>query len=168
MKKLLIPIASVFFVTFSFAQRGFGFGAGFSTSKAPLLNAKYFFGQNAVSLGGSYQVYNNALGKKLDLTPGDTVIGNGDYFYSIDLGYTRMINENFSIAGEISFGKKNFYQNITKSSFSDGGYHIIYDTKSEIGVGVFATYYFSETFGVFAGYNTIRQASIGLDVRFIQ
>src|SRR5215467_9183546 len=153
MKRVLLLTIIIFFVTFSFGQQGFGFGVGFSTSKAPFVNAKYFFDKNAVSIGASYQAFNDALGKKHDVMPSDTfVIGDGDYFYSIDLGYTRMINEKFSISGEVSFGKKMFYQNIGNSSYSDGGYYINDKKKSEIGGGVFATYYFSETLGVFAGY----------------
>ena len=169
MKRVLVLTVVIFFVTFSFGQQGFGFGAGFSTSKAPLINFKYFFGQNAVSLGASYQVFNDALSKKEDsFLPNAVVIGDGDYFYSIDVGYTRMISDNFSISGEISFGKKKFYQNVTDDSFSQGGYHVIYKTESKIGAGVFATYYFNETFGIFAGYNSLRQASIGIDVRFVK
>lgn len=167
MKKYLILTAAIFFVRFSFSQQGFGFGVGFSTSKAPMVNVKYFFDQNAVSLGGSYQVFNDALGKKLDeIKPGANVIGDGDYFYSIDIGYTRILNEKFSISGEASFAKRIFYQNFTDNSFSEGGYHHTYKTVSELGVGAFGTYYFNDVLGVFAGYNTRRGAFLGIDLRF--
>ncbi|HEY1870182.1 MAG TPA: hypothetical protein VGG71_03945 [Chitinophagaceae bacterium] len=169
MKRYLILTAAVFFVIFSFGQQGFGFGVGFSTSKAPMVNVKYFFDRNAVSLGGSYQAFNDALGKKLDEPkPGASVIGDGDYFYSVDIGYTRILNEKFSLSGEVSIAKKIFYQNFTDYSFSQGGYHHTYKTISETGIGVFGTYYFNDVLGVFAGYNTKRQAFIGLDVRFLQ
>jgi len=50
MKKYSILLLCIFFVIAASAQNGFGFGVGMSTSKAPLVNVKYFFDKNAVSV----------------------------------------------------------------------------------------------------------------------
>jgi hypothetical protein len=169
MKKSFTLLPLIFLTTLSYGQRGFGFDAGFSTSKAPMLAVKYFIDKNAASIGMSYQVFNNALGKKEDdVIPGTVAIGDGHYFYSIDVGYTRILSEKFAVSGEISFASKKYYQNLSDNSFSQGGYHRIYKTESEVDVGALLFYYFSDTFGLFGGYNSIRQASIGVEFRFLR
>jgi hypothetical protein len=168
MKRYLLLIACIFFVAFSFGQQGFGFGVGFSTSKAPFVNGKYFFGNNAVFVGVSYQVFNDAVGKKEDdILPGSEAYGDGHYFFSGDFGYTRILNDKFSLSGEISIAQRTHFQNLFLTNALDQTYHRTLNKLCIVGAGAFVTYYFNETFGVFAGYNSIRQASIGLDVRFV-
>ena len=166
MKKYLVLIPSIFFVLLTSAQRGFGFDVGMATSKAPMIAVKYYIDKNAPSIGFSYQVFNDALGKEQDLTAGSTAIGDGDYFYSFDIGYTRVLSEKFSIAGEVSIGTKKHYQNLRDDNASSGGYHRILKTESVVGGGGFVFYNISETFGIFAGYNSLREGTFGLEVRF--
>ena len=64
MKKYLVLATVIFLVIFSNAQKGFGFDLGIATSKAPMFDVKYFLNENAFSIGLSYQVFNDALGKK--------------------------------------------------------------------------------------------------------
>jgi|GEM_PF-1386067 len=169
MKKSFTLLSLFFLTALSYGQRGFGFDAGFSTSKAPMVAIKYFIDKNAASIGMSFQVFNDALGKKEDdVIPGTIAIGDGHYFNSIDVGYTRILSENFAISGEISFASKKYYQNLSDNSFSQGGYHRIYKTESQVNAGAFLFYYFSDAFGMFVGYNTIRQASIGVEFRFLK
>lgn len=168
MKKYLLFPALIFFVTFSFGQKGFGFDVGFSTSKAPMMDVKYFVNKNAGSIGFSYQVFNDALGKKEPgVIPGTNAIGDGDYFYSVDIGYTRVLNEKFCISGEISIGQKIFYQNLSDITFAQGGYHRTVSKKSEVGGGASLTYDINDNVGIFAGYNSIRQGSLGIQFRFL-
>jgi hypothetical protein len=169
MKKSFTLLPLIFLTALSYGQRGFGFDAGFSTSKAPMVALKYFIDKNAASIGASYQVFNDALGKKEDeILQNDFAIGNGDFFYSIDVGYTRLLSEKFSVSGEVSFVKRKYYRNLSNNSFPVGGYHIIYDTKSEVDFGGFVTYYFNDLVGIFVGYNSIRHASIGVEFRFLK
>jgi len=168
MNKYLILIPSVFFVLLTSAQTGFGFDAGIGTSKAPMIAVKYFFGNNAASIGATYQVFNDALGKKHDYLAGTTAIGDGDYFYSIDVGYTRILNENFSISGDVSIGEKKYYQNLRDDNSPQGGYHQIYKSKSQVGGGAYLTYNFNTSFGLFAGYNSLRGGTFGLEFRFLK
>jgi len=166
MKKYSILLLILFFVMDVKSQDGFAADVGIGTSKAPMIAVKYYFDKNAASIGASYQIFNDALGKKNDLIPGTTAIGNGDYFFSIDVGYTRVLNEDFSITGEVSIGQKKYYQNLSDDNFSQGGYHYIYKTKSQVGGGAYLTYNFNATFGLFAGYNSMREATFGLEIRF--
>ena len=168
MKKYLVLIPSIFFVLVASAQRGFALDLGMGTSKAPMLAVKYYIDKNAPSIGFSYQVFNDALGKKQDLVPGDSAIGDGNYFYSFDIGYTRVLNEKFSIGGEVSIGTRQHYQNLRDDSAPSGGYHRYLTTESVIGGGGFLFYNINQTFGIFAGYNSLREGTFGLEVRFFQ
>jgi len=168
MKKYLLFPAFIFLVTFSFGQKGIGFDLGFSTSKAPMVDVKYFVDKNAGSIGFSYQVFNDALGKKEpDVIAGTNAIGDGDYFYSVDIGYTRVLSEKFCISGEVSIGQRIYYQNLSDITFAQGGYHRTIEKKSVIGGGASLTYDVNEHVGVFAGYNSLREGSLGIQFRFL-
>jgi hypothetical protein len=167
MKKYLVLVPFIFFVSLASAQRGFGFDVGISTSKAPMIAVKYFLDKNAAFIGATYQIFNDALGKKMEFIPGTPAIGDGDYFYAVDVGYTRILSEKVSISGELSFGKKKYFQNLSDDNFSAGGYHTIYKTESTVGGGAYLTYNFNETFGVFGGYNSLREATFGLEIRLL-
>jgi hypothetical protein len=166
MKKYLIVSFILSLAIGVSGQSGFGFDVGVGSSKAPMIAVKYYFEKNAISLGGSYTVFNNALGKEKELIPGDPAIGDGWVFYTIDIGYTRVLNEKFSIEGEISFGKKKHYQNISNNDFSSGGYHRFIDEKSIAGGGGLLFYNINQTVGLFAGYNSIREGTFGVEIRF--
>jgi hypothetical protein len=132
-----------------------------------MISFKYFLDKNAFSLGGSYQT-NNALGKKVDEHPQNFIIGNGDFFYTLDAGYTRILSEKFSVEGELSFGKRKYYTNYNDDNAAQGAYHKIDKVKSIFGGGAMLFYNISETFVLFAGYNSIREGSFGLEVRFVK
>ena len=168
MKKYLFSFTVIFFVTFSHAQRGFGFGVGIATSKAPMVDIRYFLNKNAVSIGVSYQIFNDALGKKnKELIPDTHAIGDGYYFFSVDIGYTRILSEKFSVSGEVSIAKKTHYQNLKYDNLSQESYHRTLKTTSVIGVGGIIIYNANDFFGIFAGYNSIREASIGVQFKFV-
>jgi len=168
MKKYLILFLSTFFASIIYAQNGFGFDVGIGTSKAPMIAAKYYFEKNAVSIGGSYTLFNNALGEKKDqINQGDHPIGDGQTFYTIDIGYTRVLSEKFSVEGELSIGRTRYYQNISDDNSSSGAYHVFgwKDSESIVGGGALLFYNINETFGIFAGYNSLREGTFGLEVR---
>ena len=171
MKKYLILFLSTFFASIIYAQNGFGFDVGIGTSKAPMIAAKYYFEKNAVSIGGSYTLFNNALGEKKDqINQGDHPITDGQTFYTIDIGYTRVLSEKFSVEGELSIGRKMYYQNISDDNSSSGVYHVFgyKDSESIIGGGLLLFYNINQTVGLFAGYNSIREATFGVEIRFFQ
>jgi len=51
---------------------------------------------------------------------------------------------------------------------SSGGYHRIYDTKSVVGGGGLLFYTISDAFSVFAGYNSLREGTFGVEFRFVR
>ena len=55
-----------------------------------MIALKYYLDKNAASIGKAYQVFYNSLGKNQDLVIGNTAIGDGEYFYSFDIAYTRV------------------------------------------------------------------------------
>jgi hypothetical protein len=49
-----------------------------------------------------------------------------------------------------------------------GAYHRILSTKSIVGGGAFILYNINETFGIFGGYNSLREGTFGLEVRLFR
>ena len=172
MKKYTVLVPFVFALSLASAQQsGFGFDLGIATSKAPMIAAKYYFQKNAVSIGGTYTLFNDALGEKKDqIQPGDKVVGDGKTFYTIDIGYTRVLSEKFSVEGELSIGEKKYYQNINDDNSSSGAYHVFgfKDSKSIVGGGAFLYYNANEIFGLFAGYNSVRGGTLGVELRLFK
>jgi hypothetical protein len=168
MKKYFILFLFTSFVSFARAQNGFGFDLGMGTSKAPMLAVKYYIDKNAPSVGFSYTLFNDMLGKKQELVPGDVPIGSGWVFYTVDIGYTRVLSERFSIQGEFSIGEKKKYQNIRDDNAPSGGYHRYIDQKSVAGGGGLLMFNINHTFGVFAGYNSIREGTFGVEIRMFK
>jgi hypothetical protein len=171
MKKYSVLVPFIFVASLTSAQKGFGFDAGIGTSKAPLIAAKYYFEKNAVSIGGSYTLFNNALGEKKDqIAPGDNVVGDGHIFYTIDIGYTRVLSEKFSIEGELSIGRKKYYQNISDDNSNSGAYHVFgyKDSKSIVGGGALLFYNANDIFSMFAGYNSLRGGTLGVELRLFK
>ena len=167
MKKYLFVVIAVFFAAFSNGQKGYGFDLGFATSKSPMASFIYFRDNNAFSLGFSYE-FNNTLGRRLKEKLSYFEIGHGDYFLTADAGYTRIFSEKFSLEGEVSVGERKYYKNYSDNTFPQGGYHVIYKKKAIVGLGAIAVYNFNDIFGVFGGLNTIRIATIGVQMKFVQ
>ena len=65
----------------------------------------------------------------------------------------------------MSFGKRKHYQNLREDLAASGAYHRILDTESVVGGGGFILYNINETFGIFAGYNSLREGTFGLEIR---
>lgn len=97
---------------------------------------------------------------------GRTIEGDGDYYTSVDCGVGYYIHRNISILGEISIGKKSYYQNYIDGRFKDGGYHMIYNDDIIGGIGVQAGLKFNSGLGIILGYNTIRKTTFGLTKDF--
>ena len=164
----------LFFITggagIASAQSGFGVDVGYASSHAVNMNLKYYRGQHIVSAGGTFQ-FSDARGKKVKDQRtgfGRTVIGHGDYFYTADVGYSYRLRQRFSVGGELSFGERNYYTEYSDNRFSGGGYHMIDRSRFVFGAGVLAAYDIDDMFAVFAGYNTIRSVSAGLQIRVVK
>jgi len=171
MKKYSILLPVLLCAMIVRGQSGFGFDVGIGTSKAPMIAAKYYLEKNAVSIGGSYTLFNNALGeKKEQITAGDKVVGDGHIFYTIDIGYTRVLSEKISIEGELSIGRKKYYQNVSDDNSNAGAYHVFgyKDSKSIVGGGALLFYNANDIFSMFVGYNSLRGGTFGVELRLFK
>lgn len=93
---------------------------------------------------------------------GQTTDGSGESFFSIDLGYGRVIKQKWIVDGELSIGSNSHYTNFIDRRFSDDGYHIITARESVVGVGVNGSYMINENFVIFTGFNTLKKLQVGL------
>ncbi len=168
-KQGFVLIVLLFVTCTCLAQSGFGVDVGYASSNAVNMNLKYYKGRHIFSAGGTYQ-FTGAMGKKVKEQStgfGRTVRGQGDYFYTADLGYAFKLKPRFSIGGELSLGERSDYTEYADNRFSGGGYHMITRSRFIFGAGVIAAYDIDQLFGVFAGFNTVRSFSVGLQIRFI-
>jgi hypothetical protein len=152
------------------SQTGFGVDVGYATANAVLMNLRYIKNANEVSIGATYE-FSKAKGKKVKAQlPGYglEVAGTGNYFYSIDVGYARMLTDKWHVGAEISFGERTYYTEFKDNRFSGGRYHLSSLEKFVLGFGVNGSYNIDETFSVIAGVHTLRHLSVGLQIRFLK
>ncbi|RYY22233.1 MAG: hypothetical protein EOO04_16275 [Chitinophagaceae bacterium] len=136
--QFFLTLLLVFAVNGLRAQTGFGVDVGYAASNAVNMNLKYYFKQHVLSAGGTYQ-FNDARGKKVKEQRtgfGRTVTGDGDYFYTIDIGYAYRLKPHFLVGGELSFGEKSFYTEYADNRFTGGGYHMVNRSRFLFGAGV--------------------------------
>ncbi|MFY0698342.1 MAG: hypothetical protein JXR11_10855 [Balneola sp.] len=167
MKKCIL-ISTVFLTSFfgtnSVFGQDIGFSAGYGSSTTMYLDIFYFLkNENTFHVGGSIQ-FADQLGKRVNEQKpnhGRTVLGNGEYFWSLDLSYNLHLKYNFTVAGELSIGAQNSYTNFEDNRFSEGGYHLI-DSEITAGVGSNIGYNFSDSVNGFVGFNTLRRLTLGI------
>lgn len=146
-----------------------GISLGFGTSTALYGDFFYLDDNNSYHLGGTFQ-FSDALGDLIDEDErepnhGRTVIGSGNYFWSIDFGYNYHFQNKIIVGGELSLGSRNEYTNYEDNRFSEGGYHMV-EPDLTGGIGVNAGYEFSNTTFGFIGYNTLREITFGIRFAF--
>lgn len=143
-----------------------GVTIGYATSKALMGDILLGGDFNRFHLGFSLQ-QGDQVGTQVNerkSNHGLTTSGSGDYFTSVELGYSRVIKEKFTIHPEISIGSRKYYTNYVDSRFNGDGYHMIDKRESLFGAGLNAGYIFHDNFEVFGGVNTIRGGTFGLRV----
>ena len=119
-------------------------------------------------IGGTFQ-FSDAKGKEVDaILPnyGRTFLGEGEYYWTFDFGYSRIIR-NLTLKGELNIGGTKRYRNYRDSRFTGDGYHTVSQGKQmKFGIGGQAGYLVSSHFEVFAGWNTLHLFQLGCRVRF--
>lgn len=166
-KNLLIIIALLSSLNLK-AQQSFGFGIGMAATNSMLLDIKYYINKNAFSIGYTYE-FNDSNGKLIENqlpNHGRSISGTGEFFSSVDVGYSRSLFEKLYLSAELSIGSNKSYTNYIDRRFTSGGYHMINNSEETLGYGGKVTYFITPIIGIYSGYNTIRQASIGVDFRF--
>lgn len=141
-----------------------GLGLGFSSASAFIFDVLYKKERNIYSLGSSFK-FSDAKGKlvKQQLPNyGRSIVGRGEYFWTIDFGYSRLFTEKFGLEGQLSIGSEAEYVNYADARFTDGGYHMISNEGAVFGAGLNGIYHVSKSFSFYGGYHSLRVAQFGL------
>lgn len=167
MKAIILTVAIAFAMHSAHAQVSvFGVSVGYATTKTLVGDILVGGDLNRFHLGFSLQK-GGQIGSQVDERKsnyGLTTNGSGDYFTSVDLGYSRVIKEKFTIHPELSIGTRKYYTNYVDNRFTGDGYHMIDKRESIVGVGVNAGYIVHNNFEFFGGINSIRGGTFGLRV----
>ncbi len=145
----------------SFGQN-FGIGLGFSTSNAFFGDVFYSINKSSFHIGYTSES-NDATGKEVSVQKwnyGRTISGTGNYFSSVDLGYGYNIYKSIKVNIEMSIATQRQYTNYVDRRFKGGGYHMITDDETQLGIGGFLGYNVNN-FDFFLGYNSIRKMGFG-------
>ncbi|MBT1689448.1 hypothetical protein [Dawidia soli] len=166
MKSIILLFTLLFWAISNEASgQRIGVGISYATSNAvgfELLYLKDY--RHLFKLGGAFQM-SDMRGKEVEnqlANYGQTTDGSGESFFSIDLGYGRVIKQKWIVDGELSIGSNSHYTNFIDRRFSDDGYHIITARESVVGVGVNGSYMINENFVIFTGFNTLKKLQVGL------
>jgi len=141
-----------------------GFSIGYNSSRSADLDINYRKNKNRFHIGGTLG-QGGAKGKKVkERLPnyGGTIIGNGDYITTFDIGYSRYFTKKINVKADFSVGTRNHYNNYRDGRFSGGGYHYVYEKEAIVGAGLYAGYCFTNWFEIYGGYSTLRKVGGGL------
>lgn len=162
MKGILIFLPLVCMVTMINAQSGLSFS--YATKNAGYFDLFYGQKDNRFHLGYTFQGTGQmeTVVKKRKPNYGLTRIEDGEFFWTIDMGYGRVVRKNITIQGELNIGQREFYTNYQDRRFKDGGYSLVTDTKVVAGVGTNLGYIFNHFFEGYLGYNSLKRVVFGI------
>ena len=168
--KLILTIFILVLTISNGRTQDFGISGSFSTVN--VLGIDLFYGKenNRFHIGAGIQ----PNGQKMTVVSerkwnyGLTKIGNSDYLWMIDLGYSRIIAKMFTIHPELSFGSKVYFTNYRDRRFKDDGYSLITDSESKAGIGVNIGYILDKKIEPFIGYHTLKKMNLGIRYNFHQ
>ena len=101
------------------------------------------------------------------MIPGATAIGDGDYFYSFDIGYTRVIMRKFFYFRGGIHWKRKHYQNFRDDNLLQAGIIEFMKTISEVGGGGISHFIISvEILAYLPVTIPLREGTFGLELRF--
>jgi hypothetical protein len=167
MKYILTTIILIFYISFAKAQR-YGVSFSYSTGKALAMDLFYSKSFNRFHFGYGYQFngQKKTVIKERKATYGLSEIEDGDFFWLVDLGYSRIIAQKLTIHPEISFGAKRYFTSYEDDRFKDNGYSLINRTETKAGVGVNIGYFIAEKIEPFVGYHTMKKMNFGFRFTF--
>jgi len=147
-----------------------GSSISYSVDKALGFNVFYTLKKDTYYVGYSHQFngQKNEVVSERKSNYGTTIIDDGDFYWLIDLGYSRVFFESLSIQPEISFGSKKYFTSYKDNRFKDGGYSLIDDTKGIIGLGMNLGYRVNGYFEPYVGFHSIKKLTFGVRIHFNQ
>jgi hypothetical protein len=165
MKRQLLIFALTCLTSWSSAQK-IGLGVAYATSNALAVDFLLRQENNLFRLGGSLQ-FSDRRGKEVEnqlSNYGQTIDGTGEYFLTIDLGYGRVVKDNWTIDTELSIGSNRHYTNYIDHRFNGDGYHIVTNKESIVGFGGNIGYIMKDHWNFFTGFNSVRKLQFGIRI----
>lgn len=165
--KIFLLTSSLFLFSESILSQNFGFSLGYASSNTFFGDILYQVNNLSFHLGYSHQT-SDAKGKEVTEQKsnyGKTIVWQGNYFYSVDLGVGYFIMEKIRVHAELSICSKDYYINYSDKRFTDDGYHMIDNSESIIGFGGSASYPI-KNWELFLGYNSFREVGFGFRLVF--
>jgi len=162
----ILPIILIAQTSTQADKTTFGFSFAFSTENVLGMDFSWRKDFNRFHFGFGYQFngQKNEVVKERKANYGLTKIEDGDFFWLIDFGYSRIIKEKLAINPEVSFGSKKYFTSYEDNRFKDNGYSLINRSLAKAGLGVNIGYLASEYFEFFIGYHTMKKMNFGLRI----
>lgn len=119
---------------------------------------------NRYHLGVSFQSNNtfNKVVNERKSNYGLTKLDSGDYIFTVDAGYSRVLFQRLTLNAEITYGLYTEYTNYQDRRFTDDGYSLITKRESTFGVGINIGCYIYKKIEPFIGVNTLKKISFGI------
>ena len=168
MKKLILILCFGMFSIVSSKAQNIGVSLSYSTKN--VLAMDLFFRKEThrfhFGYGHQFNGQKNKVVRERESNYGLTKIEDGDFFWVIDLGYSRIISDVLTIHPEISIGGKNYFTSYKDNRFSDNGYSLINRSETIAGLGVNVGYFLNDNIEPFIGYHTMKKMNFGLRFSF--
>ncbi len=167
MKKIIIFVILSSVITYCQSQvreGGGGFSFSYSTNNAWGVDMFAGPGNNRFHLGYGHQFNGQEIKviKKQKQTAGLTEIGNGEYFWVIDIGYSRIFINKITVHSECSIGGKNEFTSFKADSSYFEDYSLVTDSKSVLGIGLKVGYLLNNGLEPFLGVHTLKKVDFGV------
>jgi hypothetical protein len=164
LKLLFLTIFALLINTNNYCQIGYSI----SLSIDKVLGANLFYTKN---MHGFYLGFSNQFnGQKKTVvrerkdTYGLTPIGDGEFYWLIDLGYSRSFSKVIVIQPEVSIGGKNYFTNYKDRRFKDNGYTLINHSEKVAGVGINMGYIVNSFIEPYIGFHTMKKLTFGIRI----
>ena len=167
MKKIFIFIILLTVITYCKGQDkdfGRGLSLSYSTNNAWGVDIFGRAGNNRFHLGYGHQFNGQEIKvvKKQKETNELTEIGNGEYFWVIDLGYSRIFMDRITVHSEFSIGGKNEFTSFKADRTYYKDYSLVTDSKLAIGIGLKVGYLMNSGIEPFIGIHTLKKLDFGV------
>jgi hypothetical protein len=143
-----------------------GASISFSTDKTLGLNMFYNKNKNSFYLGYSKQ-YNgqkNTVVRERKKTYGTTPIEDGDFYWLIDFGYSRIFLKTINLQPEFSVGNRNYFTSYEDNRFRDNGYSLINSSETIFNFGMNLGYIINDFIEPFCGYHNRKKLTVGIRI----
>ena len=167
MKKIIIFVILSSVITYCKGQDidfGRGLSLSYSTNNAWGVDMFARAGNNRFHIGYGHQFNGQEIKviKEQKQTDGLTEIGSGEYFWVIDIGYSRIFINKITVHSEFSIGGKNAFTSFKADKSYPKDYSLVTDSKSALGIGLKVGYLLNNGLEPFLGLHTLKKVDFGV------